>query len=159
MGLGCGLILAAILMLTSSLLSLKQTQTAGALTDEKKPDNISFPAKDIQNQGTSVSSNSNDQNQKKQTADKQTVDKEPANNANLKKDSYGEENSTEIVIAKGMTAQGIAVLLEKKKLIANKEDFLNLVAEQGVSSKFNVGSFRIVSGWDTKRILAELLKN
>jgi hypothetical protein len=63
----------------------------------------------------------------------------------------------EIEITRGMTADAIAGLLEREKIIKDKNSFLELIRRQGAANKLKSGKFSLKTNQTDDQVLAELL--
>lgn len=89
------------------------------------------------------------------------LDKENNNEAGaekdseIKKDTEGEKEP--FVIPRGSTASQIADLLFKEGWISSKEEFMAVVEERNLATKFRAGTYQLTRGLDIVELLAELI--
>lgn len=79
-------------------------------------------------------------------------------NVPAEKTETGTEKLMEIIIPPGTTATEIADLLLENKIIRDKNIFLHLVSEQGVSGKFRAGKYSLPVGLTEQEALNTLLQ-
>lgn len=155
MGLGSGLILSALL----AMLLPSVTINFGAKPGLAKNQDITQPG------GTTSNANAvNPSEQKPMTgtaAEKPTEEKSPvassASASNSPK-STNLENKGIFMIPAGASAEKIADLLLNENWITSKEEFLTLVKQKNLASKFRAGSFELTRGKTVEEIVNQLIK-
>lgn len=61
------------------------------------------------------------------------------------------------IIPAGATAEKIANLLLEEGWISHKEEFLNLVKQKNLASKFQVGSYELTQGMSVEEVINQLI--
>ncbi len=131
LGIGAGLIMAALIIVLTGLFGNNAAQQAINNKTSPEPDTTQTLS------DTSIKNNNNTKSGDNQSS---------------------ETELKEIVILPGMTADDIAGLLKDENIIQDKNNFLNLINQQGAACNLKAGEFSLGSGWDNDRILSTLLE-
>ncbi|AGA68084.1 putative periplasmic solute-binding protein [Desulfitobacterium dichloroeliminans LMG P-21439] len=147
LGLGSGLILSALIAMVMPPLSINLSEDTPPAQQTTNPNpNVSESenpsAESSQDQNTSESEG--EESAKPPTEDTPKVESKDA--------------TAPFMIPAGSTADRIADLLLAEGWIASKEEFLNLVKEGGLASKFRAGSYELSQEMNTEEILDQLIQ-
>lgn len=141
LGLGSGLILSALLAMLLPFGNIHFGEAPGVI---KNQDAVS-----------SGSSNSNT-NAVIPPKEKPAISSSALASSNEKSINIGDKGT--LIIPTGSSAEKIADLLLKERWIASKEEFLNLVKQRNLASKFKAGSFEFTRGMGIEEIANQLIK-
>lgn len=152
LGLGSGLILSALIAMVVPPVSINIAgdSTANQGNNQKANEETNQENDQDNYQDGNISGN---ENQGGQAPPNST----PAN-TNEQQESIDKPESTAVfTIPSGSTADKIADLLLAESWISSKEEFLDLVKERNLASRFRTGSFELSQGMSAEEILEKLI--
>jgi len=137
LGLGSGLILSALIAMLLPSGNILFGETPGPINNQVAD----------QSGSANNSMNSVTPSDEKSKAEKTVMEK------------TSEENpSSTLIIPSGASAEKIADVLLKERWITSKEEFLTLVKQKNLASKFKAGSFELTRGMGIEEIANQLIK-
>lgn len=154
MGLGSGLILSALIAMVVPPVSIN---FAGDL-----PANQGIPSGNLPNSENQGNATSQDSSENSGMPEEGSLGNNSESNSESGKvtpdDSQSNSQPTKLfTIPSGSTADRIADLLIAEEWISSKEEFLDLVKEKNLASRFRAGSFELTEGMNPGEILEQLV--
>lgn len=158
MGLGSGLILSALIALIIPPITINFGSTS-----PPSQQNVTQGEQGTNGEDTNLEETNQEESNQEET-NQGTVDGDNGKNNNevgaekdseVEKDIEGEKEP--FVIPRGSTASQIADLLLKEGWISSKEEFMAVVKEKDLATKFRAGTYQLSRGLEIEEILAELI--
>lgn len=161
MGLGSGLILSALLAMIIPPVTINfggnPPHQQGANQGERQGETNKDTQNGDKDQGESESLTGKDD---KETGNEDENKPLEGNKENPSHDSDKDRDPDKetFVIPRGSTASQIANLLLNAGWISSKEEFIEIVREENLASKFQAGTFQLTRGMNIQEIIGELIK-
>ncbi|MGE4274317.1 MAG: ABC transporter substrate-binding protein [Desulfitobacterium sp.] len=164
LGLGSGLILSALIAMVMPPLSINLSDGTPAAQQTTNPNPNGADNEKANGSGSGNSSVTDSENSDATRSQDQQISENQGKESDAPPvEDNANPEPTDIatalfIIPAGSTADRIADLLLAEGWIASKEEFLNLVKERGLASKFRAGSYELSQEMNTEEILGQLIQ-